>query len=173
MAVTTFIRKIMSNPLSDYWSMYSRRAAQEMQKVSFGSEMEAQSGGSSASFRMSDSPEYVSQILSSNPVSFIRRYPEATDEIRKQVGLTPLFNPNTDESNQDVEVQNVGVLDDVKEYLTPSPSGIADYLLSSDNFVKIGLYFAAVVLILGGFIVLALQSKTAKQVVKSGVDIVV
>lgn len=147
-----------TNPLAEYWSRVHARMGQETNRFRFGSEVEAASGGSSATFRASDSPEYVSRILTESPVSFIENYPDYVDELRSNFGLGGL-STNSDKQSD----SNDGWLSGL--YQDPlGIGGFTDYLVQKG--VSIGVFIFAITLVLGGLFVLAMSTDTGKAIVK-------
>ena len=141
----------MDNPLSLYWSLVHRRAAQEMSRVRWGSEMEAQSGGSSAQFRLSAPPEYASRVLAESPVNFIERFPDETAELRELHGLPG---------------EAAAVIDASWNPL----DWVSD--LHSNYMIPISFIVLALVLIGGGLVLMGLQTDAGSAAAKAALKVV-
>ena len=159
----------IDNRLAYYTSLITRRMSQETEKVRFGSEAEASALGSSATFRLSDSPDYVSQIMAEHPVSFVSRYPEFTDQLRDTHGLDPIFGddppiipgmPNDQGTNN-----TPPMLQGLGQYIPGA--GLVDWF--NANLFNFQVFTFAIVLVIIGGIMIALSTDTGKAIAKDAV----
>jgi hypothetical protein len=163
-----------NTPLADYWSIIHNRATQETVRMKFGSEVEAQSGGSSATFRLSDSPEYVSKIFSDDPVSFANLYPDVLDEMREAVHLERISGTDDRKSDPEPAPEAERPLlknEDDFSYNDNNPfteNKLFGNELFGTNWVNVGLFLFALVLVLGGLFIIANNTETGRNLIQTG-----
>lgn len=140
----------------NYFSPFQRLIDQSFQSVNFGSDFEAGSGGSAASFRASDPAGYVSNVLAASPVSWSLQNEDevkAIQVLHNGVEEKNLELPTTGASLYPVGGSDVLGLSSLTQYI-------------ADKAINIGVFGLAIVLIIGGFLIIALSNQTVREVVK-------
>lgn len=146
------------------------------QSASIGTPIVAQIGGSNTEFRKSDNVGYISDIFASEPQSYVQNYFNDLNELRAKFALPKLSNDEVKAEKPDSPVvNNSSVLDEtmsnsISSSFFSDPFGLLSF--AQTYATNVAFWSIGLILLIGGFLLLAYQNDTIRKTATSAVKAV-